>query len=113
MSGFDFSLDVPESDVETESMAELAAFKARAKAEEDRYEEATSSEFFFCAVFRSQPDRDRVLAALGLEPVDGVLVDGYDLAERLRVEVERPSAPSRRARGVSKKLLGLGEIGGE
>lgn len=80
-------------DLEADAAAELAAldsaFVQRRKREDDRFRDATDSEFWVAVCFRSRADKEAFLAAVAKgHPLSGdKYVSGYELAERLGIDI--------------------------
>ncbi|GAA2658006.1 MULTISPECIES: hypothetical protein [Actinosynnema] len=70
--------------------ANAEGFRARAKREEERYRNATDSEYWAAVCFRTAGDLAAFLDAVGVVPVDGRWVHGDELARALGVTYEVP-----------------------
>ena len=81
----------PTGDAEEDSHREFDAlaegFRERRAKEEARYKDATDSGYYFSVVFRSNADRDELVAALNMALEDGWWINGYDLARKLKIEI--------------------------
>ena len=75
-------------DVQEDAAAELTelqrAYRERAKAESNRFADATDSEFWFAVCFRDRAEKDAFLAEFGVERLGDKYVDGALLAKALR-----------------------------
>ncbi|WP_440899749.1 hypothetical protein, partial [Actinosynnema sp.] len=76
--------DGPEEELDVNAQG----FRARAKREEERYRNATDSEYWFAACFRTAADLAAFLDAVGLAPAEGRWVHGDELAAALGVTYE-------------------------
>jgi hypothetical protein len=98
-------------DAETQSAGEvseaLAAFKAAADRERDRFAQATSPDFWFGVYFETQEQRDEFLQFLSaLDLLEVQWVNGRKLAARLGCGLRSPRLP-RRAFKIDSKLAEL------
>ena len=57
------------------------AFRARAKAERERFLQATDSEYWFCVCFQTRAQKDFFLKALSWDKLGDKYLDGIKLAE--------------------------------
>lgn len=78
--------------VEKDSVEELDAlakgFRQRRAQEEDRFQNATDSRYYFVVCFSNNADRDEFLGSMhmGLQEGDW-WINGYDLAKHLKVDI--------------------------
>lgn len=81
--------------LETDSRAELDAlaegFRKRRARENDRFADATDSEYWFAVCFKNRRDKEAFLAAIKAGRLGDKYLDGYALAKLLGVEL--PSEP--------------------
>ena len=101
----------PAKDAETQSAEEvseaLAAFKAAAHRERDRFAQATSPDYWFGVYFETREQRDEFLTALkALDLLEFQWVNGRKLAARLGHVLKSPRLP-RRAFKIDPKLADL------
>lgn len=75
----------------------LKQFKASAKNENLRMEDATDGEFWLGVVFQSKAQRDEFIAKLGVE-VDDQFIDGMALADQIGIILETPVMPVRQVK---------------
>ena len=79
---------------DVEAMAEqelsevLSGFKDRAKREDQRFQEATDSEFWIAIYFQSRDQKEEFLNKLGLMEIGDKYLDGMLVAEALGVTLE-------------------------
>ena len=80
--------------LEVDALAELSAletaFKGRRKREDDRFRDATDSEYWVAVCFKTRAHKEAFLAGLpGISPIDGdKYVNGHELAHRLGINIE-------------------------
>lgn len=80
--------------LEVDALAELSAlesaFKGRRKREDDRFRDATDSEYWVAVCFKTRAHKEAFLAGLpGISPIDGdKYVNGHQLAHRLGINIE-------------------------
>lgn len=67
------------------------AYRDRAKAEADRFRDATDSEYWVAVCFKTREDKERFLAAAGLLPLGDKYLDGHALARKLGIDMEEGS----------------------
>ena len=88
---------VPTGDLERDSENEvgevLEGFKARARAEDDRFRLATDSEYWTCICFQDRSQVEAFVRALGLGRGDEKYLDGLQVARKLGVELPAISVP--------------------
>lgn len=101
----------PDVTAEEQSEAEvseaLAAFKAAADRERDRFATATSPDYWFGIYFETQEQRDEFLTLLkALDLLEVQWVNGRKLAARLGLDLKAPRLP-RRAFKIDPKLADL------
>jgi hypothetical protein len=96
-----------EEQSEVEVSEALAAFKAAADRERDRFATATSPDYWFGVYFETQQQRDEFLGLLkALDLLEVQWVNGRKLAARLGHELKSPRLP-RRAFKIDPKLADL------
>lgn len=97
--------------LEAESAAELneyqLAFKARAKAEEKRFELATDSEYWTCLCFQSREQADVFAAAMGGITPGEKYVDGVQVARALGIKLPPAAVPFNISSKKDRKLISL------
>jgi hypothetical protein len=86
LAGVEYSGD-DEQDAARELDAVAKAFRERAKREQERFQRATDSEFWFCVCFKTREQKERFLAALELLAQGDKYIDGEQLARRLKIEL--------------------------
>lgn len=80
--------DVPVTDsLEVDAAAELSAleqgYRARARAEADRFRDATDSEYWVAIVFKNRAEKESFLDELGLLELGDKYLIGRDVARRV------------------------------
>lgn len=87
------------------------AFKDRAKAEADRFELATDSEYWLAIGFQSRAQKEQFLAALreklGLKDDGDKYLDGWEVAKALGITLDRVEVPYNTSGKIDKKWLSL------
>jgi hypothetical protein len=88
------------------------AFKARAKAEAERFELATDSEYWLAIGFQSRRQKEQFLRALAekfrLADDGDKYLDGWEVAKALGIPLEREAVPYNTSEGkVDRKWLSL------
>lgn len=76
-----------EQDAAAEFSAVLDAFKGRKKAEDQRFQEVTDSEFWFAVCFRTRADKEKFLRALKLAQLGDKYLDGHKAAQVLGIDL--------------------------
>lgn len=76
-----------EYDAELELSETLRGFKERAKAEAERFKNATDTEYWACFCFQTREQKDVFLKALDLIQFGDKYLDGVRVAEQLGVEL--------------------------
>lgn len=99
-------------DLEIDTKAQLTdlekAYRARMKTEAERFQAATETAFYFCAVFDSNAQCDTFLKATGLdEGQSDLFVDGRVLAKLMGIALPEPVIKFDREFKIDKKLLAL------
>lgn len=80
----------PAEETSKRELSELeAAFKARADAEQRRFMLATDSEYWFAVCFQTRDQKEQFLRAMGLITLGDKYLDGWAVAKRLRVPLDR------------------------
>lgn len=64
-----------------------SAFAKDAKREEDRFTDATDSEYWVAVCFRDRESKERFLAASGLSDLGDKYLDGHDVAKRMKIDL--------------------------
>ena len=81
-----------EKDSENELNEVLAGFKARARAEDDRFKLATDSEYWVCICLQSRSQVEAFIQALGIGKGDEKYLDGLKVAKKLGLSQQIPDA---------------------
>jgi len=84
-----------------------SAFQQRARGEQQRFENATDSEFWVAFCFQTRAQKEQFLRALKLIDLGDKYIDGLDAAEVLGVDVTEPSPAWPELRGPSARLREL------
>lgn len=106
LAGLEVSDDI-ETACGQETSAVLAGFKARAKAEQERFQLATDSEFWFAIAFQSRDQKEAFLDALGWLEFGDKYLDGPQLAEMLGISL--PPVDLRQPRAAAGRLVSLAQ----
>lgn len=89
--------DEPDETIEEESKRELSelekGFKERAKAEQERMMLATDSEYWVALCFQSRDQKEQFLRALDLMQLGDKYLDGWQVAKKLGVALDRAEIP--------------------
>jgi hypothetical protein len=90
-----------------ETLNELqAGFKARAKAEQQRFEDATDSEYWVAICFQTREQKEEFLRKLSLLDLGDKYLDGLAVARALKVKITSPT-PQWREKTASQRLRKL------
>lgn len=81
---------------------DLSTFKGRAKAEQDRFELATDSEFWFAVAFKSREQKELFLKAMGWLEYGDKFLNGLLLAEVEGVALPKVDLP--KPKGISQRI---------
>lgn len=88
-----------------------AAFKARAQAEQERFELATDSEYWFAVCFQSRRQKEAFLEGLrrklGLKGDADKYMDGWELAKALGIDIPREEVPYNTSAKLDKRWLAM------
>lgn len=85
-------------------------FKARAKDESDKKKQNTSTEYWFCAYFANQFQRDEFLKKIGaLNDLIDQYIPGDVLAEKLGVDIPYQEITIPKSFRVNKDIVSLSE----
>lgn len=100
----------PLDNMEAQSTQELnelqQGFRNRAKAEAERFDLVTDSEFWCCFCFQSRDQKEAFLAALKLLPLGDKYIDGVRAAKELGIKLPSADVPYNAGeKGVDKKWL--------
>ena len=90
-----------------EISATLAAFKARAQAEQDRFALVTDSEYWVAACFQTREQKEAFLAGVKLLQHGDKYLDGRLLAQRMGIELPPASVPYNTSAKVDAKFAAL------
>lgn len=97
-------------EIEQEAAGELsellAGFKSRSSRENERFVQATDSEYWFCVCFQTREQKEEFLQKLRLLELGDKYLDGLLVAKRLGVKIESPVPPLPTIRG-DNSLVGL------
>jgi len=104
MDSVDFTGDY-EKDAEIELSETLKGFKARAKAEADRFKIATDTEYWACLCFQTREQKEFFLKALSLIDIGDKYLDGQEVARVLGVELPNANVPYNTSERVDKAWL--------
>ena len=98
--------------VEAEAMAEvselLQGFRQRERNEQQRFEDATDTEYWFALCFQTREQKEQFLHAMGWFELGDKYIDGMAAAERAGVELTARIPPMPRA-NVDRQLADLAE----
>lgn len=79
-------------DLEKDSAEELtamqAAYRERAKQEQDRFKNATDSEYWFAVCFKTREHKDAFIKAMNVGHLGDKYIDGHALARVLGIDIE-------------------------
>ena len=78
-----------QADAAVELDAMQQAYRDRAKAEADRFRNATDSEYWVAVCFKTRADKEAFLRAARLLHLGDKYLDGYGVASALGVEIEQ------------------------
>lgn len=96
--------------VEESAAAEIdaiaAGFRARAAAEQRRFDAATGAAYYTVLVFEDSEQCAAFLGAVG-QPGDGLFVDGREVAARLGIELPQSTVPRPKLGRVDATLASL------
>lgn len=97
-----------EADTEHELSALLTGFKERAKQEQERFELATDSEFWFAVCFQSREQKEAFLQALEWLTLGDKYLDGTAIARLMGIELPKVSLSNKKVKPDPKltKLTG-------
>lgn len=90
-----------------ETSAVLEAFKARAKAEQERFALATDSEYWVGVCFQTREQKEAWLAAVKLLQHGDKYIDGQLLAQRMGVVLPDAAVPYNVSAKVDKTLAAM------
>ncbi len=90
-----------------ETSAVLAAFKARAKAEQERFALATDSEYWVAVCFQTREQKEAWLEATQLLKHGDKYIDGALVAKVMGIELPPASVPYNISAKVDKKYAAL------
>ncbi len=102
----DEAIDRIEESVNGEVNEILSAFKQRAEREDDRFTDATDSEYWVSIVFQNRAQKEEFLRKIGIDLVhDGdKYLNGMKVAEVLGVQLETPVPPLPRNRRMDREF---------
>jgi hypothetical protein len=83
------------------------AFQERAKDEEQRFRDATDSEYWVAITFQSRAQKEEFLRALGLLELGDKYLDGEVVAAQLGLELKSPRPKWPTKAKTSSRLRGL------
>jgi len=100
----------PDVDIREQTEAELEAlrsdFQKRAHAEQDRFTDATDSEYWVAVCFHTRQQKEEFLAGMKLDDLGDKYIDGVEAARRLKILLT-PVGEVRRTRAPGRKLTEL------
>ena len=103
--------ELPEGTLQDDYEYELnevqTAFKARAKAEEIRFELATDSEYWTCLCFQTREQAEAFAAAVSWLTPGDKYVDGVQVARALGIELPAAKVPYNTSSKKDRKLIDL------
>lgn len=105
--GIDYEGATNEQATQQEVSAVLAAFKARAQAEQDRFALVTDSEYWVGVCFQSREQKEAFLAAVKLLQHGDKYIDGRLLAQRMGVTLPAADVPYNPTPRVDAKFAAL------
>lgn len=74
-----------EKDCEKELNAVQKAFYERRQKEQERFEIATDSEYWFCVCFSTRDQKEHFLKEMGLLDIGDKYLDGYEVAKKFNI----------------------------
>lgn len=90
---------VAPKNAEEESKGEMSevlkAFRARAKNESARFEQATDSEYWVALCFQTRDQKEEFLRKINVAALGDKYLDGLIVAEALGIAIESPTPPKR------------------
>lgn len=104
MDSVEFTGDY-EQDAKIELSETLKGFKARAKAEAERFKVATDTEYWACLCFQTREQKEHFLKALSLISIGDKYLDGQEVARVLGVELPEANVPYNTSEKVDKAWL--------
>ncbi|MDP2369326.1 hypothetical protein [Rhodoferax sp.] len=90
-----------------EISATLAAFKARAKTEQERFEAATDSEFWLGVCFQTRAQKEAFLQGVNMLQHGDKYIDGELLAKRMGIALPAADVPYNVSARPDKKLAAM------
>ncbi|WP_461004577.1 hypothetical protein [Trueperella pyogenes] len=78
-------------DAASELTAMQKAYRERAKAEEDRFKNATDSEFWFAVCFKTREHKERFIQAINAAHLGDKYLDGHQLSRILGIDIDDAS----------------------
>lgn len=94
-----------ETDAQAETSAILSGFQDRAKQEQERFQLATDTEFWFSVYFQSREQKEAFLEALSWLANGDKYLNGLELAEAMGIRLPEVTLP--KPRPFNRKLLNL------
>lgn len=93
----------PAEESSKRELSELeAAFKRRAEAEQERFMLATDSEYWVAICFQSRDQKEQFLRALDLIRHGDKYLDGWTVAKKLGVQLDRADVPYNTGKGDAR-----------
>jgi len=88
----DPAIEEMENEVNTEFSKALTGFKERAKREDQRFTDATDSEYWIAIVFQNREQKEEFIKKIGfdIERDNDKYMDGIEVAEKLNIKLETP-----------------------
>lgn len=103
---FDHVGDI-QKEAEEELSEVLSGFKQRAEIEEQRFLDATDSEYWFCLCFQTREQKEEFLEKIGLMELGDKYIDGMKAAQKLGITMTSRVPPMPRHRPFDRDLLRL------
>lgn len=107
LQGIDYENLTNEQAASTEISATLAAFKQRAKQEQDRFILATDSEYWVGLCFQTRAQKEHFLQAVNLLQHGDKYLDGELLARRMGITLPAADVPYNVSARPDKKLAAM------
>ena len=107
LAGIDYENITNEEAMQQETSLLLSAFKARAKAEKERFDLVTDSEYWVAVCFQTRAQKEAFLAAVNLLQHGDKYIDGRLLAQRMGVALPPAAVPYNVSAKVDAKFAAL------
>ena len=96
-----------EVDSQQELSAVLSGFKGRAQVENQRFLDATDSEYWFAVCFQTREQKEEFLEKLKLMEIGDKYLDGMEVAKALGIELESRVPDLPRVKTFDLELVSL------